>query len=250
MHDWTSFSTLYDSPCSSEGSLNDKRKTTHWNHTPANVIHLPQNKLERILRKELIKAYEKGRSKIGHASFGSNVSYIKFVDGRHEVTLDDGNTFTCDYLIGADGAHSQVRRYAGVHMEGQEAIQTLINVHFTCKGISAALGGTTRSSTSKNNPHDNPQNLATEVGCGAPSRAEQALYEHAEAAKKASEKKERRLVNRSSRPGMLYFVFNEQTMSVFVHHDPSRDEWVCQIPVFPFQSLEDYSEGGSSQTGA
>ena len=43
---------------------------------------------------------------------------------------------------------------------------------------------------------------------------------------------------------MLYFVFNEQTISVFVHHDPSRDEWVCQIPVFPpFQSLEDYSEG-------
>ena len=41
------------------------------------------------------------------------------------------------------------------------------------------------------------------------------------------------------RPAMLYFVFNEKTVSVFVVHDPDNDEWVCQIPIFPpFRSLE------------
>lgn len=133
------FSTLYDSGSSSGG----KNEKTHWNYTPANVIHLPQNKLERILRDELSKVYANKDCDVGHAKFGSNVRSIRSVDGKQELTLDDGSTFTCDYLLGADGAQSQVRQYAGVDMEGPEAMQTLINVHFTCKGLSAALGSTT-----------------------------------------------------------------------------------------------------------
>ncbi len=233
------FSTLYDNSSSYGG----KGEETHWNHTPANVIHLPQNKLERILREELAKAYAKGGGNVGRASFGSSVSSIETVDGKHTVTLDDGNAFTCDYLVGADGARSRVRQYAGVDMQGPESMQTLINVHFTCKGLSAALGGTSAEVVENRNP----ENLAAEVGCGAPSRLEHALYEQAEgAALKAKEKVEDGRVSASvaSRPGMLYFVFNERTVCVFVHHDPSQDEWVCQIPVFPpFQSLDDYSAG-------
>ena len=42
---------------------------------------------------------------------------------------------------------------------------------------------------------------------------------------------------------MLYFVFNEELVCVLVAHDPSKDEYVCQIPIFPpFQSLQDFPE--------
>jgi 2-polyprenyl-6-methoxyphenol hydroxylase-like FAD-dependent oxidoreductase len=45
------------------------------------------------------------------------------------------------------------------------------------------------------------------------------------------------------RPAMLYFVFNEKVVSVFVSHDPDNDEWVCQIPIFPpFKSPDDFSK--------
>ena len=45
----------------------------------------------------------------------------------------------------------------------------------------------------------------------------------------------------TTRPAMLYFVFNEVMVAVFVAHDPVKDEWVCQIPVFPpFRCPEDY----------
>ena len=45
----------------------------------------------------------------------------------------------------------------------------------------------------------------------------------------------------TTRPAMLYFVFNEVMVAVFVAHDPHKDEWVCQIPVFPpFRCPEDY----------
>jgi len=37
-------------------------------------------------------------------------------------------------------------------------------------------------------------------------------------------------------------------VSVFVAHDPERDEWVCQIPIFPpFQKQSDYSEAQLKQ---
>jgi hypothetical protein len=46
----------------------------------------------------------------------------------------------------------------------------------------------------------------------------------------------------SPRPAMLYFVFNESLIAVFVAHDPDSDEWVCQIPIFPpFQNPEVYT---------
>lgn len=35
------------------------------------------------------------------------------------------------------------------------------------------------------------------------------------------------------RPAMLYFVFHQAMVAVFVSHNPLKDEWVCQIPYFP-----------------
>jgi hypothetical protein len=71
------------------------------------------------------------------------------------------------------------------------------------------------------------------------------MYEEANRKAKATAVSEAELAaasDPSRRPGMLYFVFNERTVCVFVAHDPASDEWVCQIPMFPpFQSLDDYS---------
>ena len=106
-----------------------------------------------------------------------------------------------DYLIAADGANSFIRNKIGISLKGKAEMQTLLNVHFSCPGLRELL---------------------------------------------------------HPRPAMLYFVFNEvekienhflkqtiliycfqRAVAVFVSHDVSRDEWVCQIPYFPpYQSQE------------
>ena len=45
------------------------------------------------------------------------------------------------------------------------------------------------------------------------------------------------------RHAMLYFVFNEQAVAVFIAHDIKSGEWVVQIPYFPpHQSPSDFTE--------
>ncbi|KAL2641956.1 hypothetical protein R1flu_009543 [Riccia fluitans] len=41
----------------------------------------------------------------------------------------------CRYLVGTDGAGSSVRKMMGIRMEGQEALQELISVHFWSKSL-------------------------------------------------------------------------------------------------------------------
>lgn len=46
------------------------------------------------------------------------------------------------------------------------------------------------------------------------------------------------------RHAMLYFVFNERAVAVFIAHDIKSGEWVVQIPYFPpHQSPPDFTEG-------
>jgi FAD binding domain len=82
----------------------------------------------------------------------------------------------CDYLIAADGANSLARRTLNIPLKGEDSMHTLMNIHFTCRGLSDLL---------------------------------------------------------KPRPAMLYFVFNQALVAVFVAHDTENDEWVCQIPIFP-----------------
>jgi 2-polyprenyl-6-methoxyphenol hydroxylase-like FAD-dependent oxidoreductase len=160
-----------------------------WAASSTSVVHLPQNKFEHILRENL-NELNKGNS-TSESLFGYDVCGLqRLPDGVRMVVKPVGSgaaqtqTIECDYLIGADGSNSKVRRHLGIEFTGEEAIQTLINVHFRCAGLADLL---------------------------------------------------------QPRPAMLYFTFNEVSVAVFVAHDPAKDEWVCQIPIFPpFQKLADF----------
>ena len=167
-----------------------------WNDSPTSVVHLPQNKLEDILRREVAEQPST------HLRFGNEVTSFEWNHDPqrrlHRVCLrpitsssssassNPGPDYLlCNYLIAADGANSLARRSLGIPLEGIAALQTLLNVHFTCKGLRARL--------------------------------------------------------LQPRPAMLYFAFNEVGVCVFVAHDPLRDEWVCQIPLFPpFRTAQDF----------
>lgn len=157
-----------------------------WEETPANVIHLPQNKFETILRKEVLEntrepaellfGYE--AKKITYSAQGTHLRVEKSKWGRTgpSAVTDEDIDIRCDYLVAADGANSLVRRSLDISLKGEESMHTLMNIHFTCAGLLDLL---------------------------------------------------------MPRPAMLYFVFNEAVVAVFVAHDPEKNEWVCQIPIFP-----------------
>lgn len=166
-----------------------------WGDTPASVVHLPQNKFEGILRHE---ASERASECGAELMFGHAVSGYEWGQDKrpqHVVHLQESSSSTvgelqksikCTYLVAADGASSLTRQSLGISLGGAPALQTLMNVHFTCPGLKARL---------------------------------------------------------QPRPAMLYFVFNEALVAVFVAHDPESDEWVCQVPLFPpYRTSQDFDE--------
>jgi 2-polyprenyl-6-methoxyphenol hydroxylase-like FAD-dependent oxidoreductase len=157
-----------------------------WEETPANVVHLPQNKFEIILRKEVLEntsapaklLFGFEAKKITYSATGTHLRVEKCKRGRTgpSATSDEDIEIRCDYLVAADGANSLVRQSLDISLKGEESMHTLMNIHFTCAGLLGLL---------------------------------------------------------MPRPAMLYFVFNEAVVAVFVAHDPEKNEWVCQIPIFP-----------------
>ena len=158
-----------------------------WEMTPSNVVHLPQNKFEVILRKEVFNDSATSADLL----FGYDAQSLKFSpSGTHVIlkkstweksefeisTEADEILLKCDYLVAADGANSLARRTLNIPLIGEDSMHTLMNIHFTCRGLLSKL---------------------------------------------------------QPRPAMLYFAFNEGLVSVFVAHDTEKDEWVCQIPIFP-----------------
>ncbi len=125
----------------------DQFANTHsgfWNASPTNVVHLAQSKLENILRKEWGASDSPHHIILGYdavnlvtSSSGSHItarkSTVDGIKGSQQLELH------CKYLIGADGASSFVRRSLGIAMEGEANMQSLINVHFTCRGLEARL---------------------------------------------------------------------------------------------------------------
>ena len=154
-----------------------------WGETPSNIVHLPQNKFEAILRKEVFK------QPLADVMLGYEAKSLAYSPGGTDIVLKKNNfnntpssslpseiLLKCDYLVAADGANSVVRRSLDIPLIGEDSMHTLMNIHFTCHGLLDLL---------------------------------------------------------KPRPAMLYFAFNEGLVAVFVAHDPERDEWVCQIPIFP-----------------
>ena len=55
------------------------------------------------------------------------------IDNNHTLDLSPR------FIIAADGAHSPIREAIGIRLTGQEALQTLMNVHFICPGLRQLL---------------------------------------------------------------------------------------------------------------
>ena len=116
---------------------------TFWESTPSNVAHLAQNKFETILRSgaqgstdALVSTY-RGYSVKG-CTYSPESATVRaesaFPDNVHPAI-----ELECKYLIGADGASSTVRNSLGIAMQGEEAMQHLVNVHFSCPGLRPLL---------------------------------------------------------------------------------------------------------------
>lgn len=55
--------------------------------------------------------------------------------------VQDFQTIQCSFLIGADGAASKVRKLVDIKMEGEEALQNLISIHFFSNDLAQYLLG-------------------------------------------------------------------------------------------------------------
>lgn len=110
-----------------------------WAQSPSNVAHLPQNIVESIFRNHVQV------SDFAMCYFGHRVtSLVVTHNGKVEVSisaLDEMNRqhkhkqtcppLVCDYLVGADGAGSFVRKWLDIPLRGQTTLSTMVNVHFS-----------------------------------------------------------------------------------------------------------------------
>ena len=60
---------------------------------------------------------------------------MPWVSQVFDQTTKTSRIVECEYLVGADGASSTVRRLLEVPMVGPVGLQHLVNVHFTCKDL-------------------------------------------------------------------------------------------------------------------
>jgi 2-polyprenyl-6-methoxyphenol hydroxylase-like FAD-dependent oxidoreductase len=98
-------------------------------HSPTQEAHFPQHDFVQLLRREVLASKFCRLVEGWHADVREN---------RHRVTvtLTDGQTgrrqwLQTKFLVGADGAHSSIRKQLGIELIGDIGIlQHLINVHF------------------------------------------------------------------------------------------------------------------------
>lgn len=97
--------------------------------SPTRAAHLPQNQLEPVLWSQLHSTagieFLTGHEYERHQQHGGGVRVV----ARDTVT-GRARSLTARYLIGADGAASQVRRTIGVSMDGP-VLQHMVSVHFS-----------------------------------------------------------------------------------------------------------------------
>lgn len=93
-------------------------------------VHLSQNKFWRLLYDDAISC----NSEIHLSTNVNNISYNKEEDMFYVTyTNKEQQTIKTNCIIAGDGAHSLVRKYSSIQMNGNPSIQTLLNVHFRIK---------------------------------------------------------------------------------------------------------------------
>ncbi|KAF1327967.1 Polyketide hydroxylase, partial [Globisporangium splendens] len=105
--------------------------------SPTQFLHFPQNRFEAMLSNFLAQSGM-------HVERGMELVDLKVADDEG-VNVRLCNTKSneleqarFDYVIGADGAHSLVRQLCDIDMAGALNLQSIVNVHFTSKALSAA----------------------------------------------------------------------------------------------------------------
>jgi 2-polyprenyl-6-methoxyphenol hydroxylase-like FAD-dependent oxidoreductase len=107
----------------------------YFDSSPTNIIHLPQSSFEQVLRDSL-------SSKYCTPIFGVAVTSLSSASGCHVLGLATGNktdaliaqvkSIDCTHVVAADGTNNFIRQRLGIRMAGDDHLQTLVNVHFTC----------------------------------------------------------------------------------------------------------------------
>jgi 2-polyprenyl-6-methoxyphenol hydroxylase-like FAD-dependent oxidoreductase len=106
----------------------ERQDDTALIHTPFPLTNIPQPKfeaaLEAAIKAEALIEMQRG---VACVHVGETAEGIT-------ATLDDGagnrESLACDYLVAADGASSQIRGRLGITMEGPEALQHYVMIHF------------------------------------------------------------------------------------------------------------------------
>ena len=123
-----------------------------WRESPTNVVHLPQNKFEHILRGKVMQQQRDdddcttqlwwGYEALNVVRLQPNMPlqvHVRPTNSSNSGSHGESAVITCDYVVAADGAHSLTRRLLDIPMRGESSLQTLINVHFTCPGLGKLL---------------------------------------------------------------------------------------------------------------
>ena len=188
-----------------------------WNDSPSSVVHLPQNRFEEILRKEAADGAAK-------AAVGTMLLYGCEVTGYDwrggSSSNGNGNNKSHRLNLRARGDDDTPSPTAVV--AAPPGPQDLHYDQVECDYVVAADGASSLARQSLGislEGESAPLQTLLNVHFTCPG-----LFSRLQ-----------------PRPAMLYFVFNECAVSVFVAHDPAKDEWVCQIPIFPpFRTAQDF----------
>ena len=113
------------------GSAGDPRLS------PESCVHVPQPKLRHLLLEGAGGARVAGAgAPWGGVQFGTEVQSVSQAGKGAVVRFTDAaagggeEELECAHVVLADGAHSALRRQAGIRMRGEPALQHLVNVHF------------------------------------------------------------------------------------------------------------------------
>ena len=105
--------------------------------SPSEVVHLSQNRLLPMMMRELEAS--------PHSRFLAGREFVSLeqVEGGVRLGTSDGlggsGAIEAAYVVGCDGARSPVRGAAGIGMQGDPNMQSIMNIHFESPALARAL---------------------------------------------------------------------------------------------------------------